>query len=264
MKLPTFIFTLFTWCLISGIAMAEPLFTKNKVPIEAIIFDCDGILVDTEFLKFQSWEKAAAQQGYLFTLEEYKPLVGQSGFSIASAIKTEKDKDFPNKNLDMNQLLADRNIFYEKLHKNPKNIPPILPMIKLAKKMATKKDQHGYKLAVASSAPLAEIQANLSAHGLEKTFDYVISGSDHLKDIQDKEGVNKPKPYIYTRVAEWMGVNPSHCLVFEDTEAGVIASAKANMIVYAVPNDFTMDHNFKLAKKIISAADIQLETLFDE
>lgn len=263
MHFQTSLLAFITWCFIPLLVNATPLVTEDKHPIEAIIFDCDGVLVDTELLKFQAWQEAAAAQGYSFSLEDYKPLVGQSGPTIALAIKVEKKKQFPDKQLNEKQLLADRNKAYKKLHQEPKNIHPITPMIQLAKNLAAKKLQHGYKLGLASSAPLAEIKANLKAHGLESTFDILISGEDDLKDIQDPAGVNKPKPYIYLRLAQWMQVSPNHCVVFEDTEAGVMAGTTAGMRVYAVPNEFTQSQNFELAQKVLDVEKIDFETLFD-
>lgn len=99
--------------------------------------------------------------------------------------------------------------------------------------MALVKEEYGYKLRLASSAPLKEIHKNLKAVGVENIFDAVISGSDHLKVIDDPQGTNKPQPYIYQRLTKWMNVDPKSCAVLEDTDARVQAGAMAGLFVIA-------------------------------
>ena len=69
--------------------------------------------------------------------------------------------------------------------------------------------------------------------------------------IHDPEGKNKPKPYIYLEASKRLNIIPEHCLVFEDTEAGIEAATKAGMITIAVPNWMTKEQNFSKANKII-------------
>ncbi len=232
-------------------SFAACLATKEQMPIQAVIFDCDGILVDTEFLKFQAWQQAAKNQGFSFTLEEYLPLVGHSGETIAAAIKQLKEKEYPWRRVNSLELDEERTRFYHQLQSNPKNIVLIEPMVALAKQLNENKKLLGYKLGLASSAPLDEIKVNLETIGLSNVFDFIISGKDSLDDIRDPEGVNKPKPYIYQRIAQWMKVDPAQCVVFEDTHAGVRAAVTAGMKVYAVPNQYTKKHNFEEALAIL-------------
>jgi beta-phosphoglucomutase len=108
-------------------------------------------------------------------------------------------------------------------------------------------------LALASSAPKEEILVNLKQMGLENAFDLIISGSDDLREYVDAEGTNKPKPYIYIESAKRLGISPACCLVFEDTKAGVDAAARAGMVAVAVPNQFTLTHDFSNAHQVISS-----------
>ena len=74
----------------------------------------------------------------------------------------------------------------------------------------------------------------------------------------DLEGKNKPKPYIYLEAAQRLHVSPQHCLVFEDTEAGVMAASSAGMITIAVPNRFTSSQDFSRATKQITYEELPL------
>ena len=71
-----------------------------------------------------------------------------------------------------------------------------------------------------------------------------------MKHINDPDGTNKPKPYIYTLIAHNMEVNPEGCIVLEDSGAGVIAAADAGMAAIAIPDKFTQNHDFSKAKAI--------------
>ena len=88
---------------------------------------------------------------------------------------------------------------------------------------------------------------------MENAFDLVISGSDDLDDYVDAEGKNKPKPYIYIEASKRLNILPEFCLVFEDTTAGVDAAADAGMIPIAVPNQFTLNHDFSKAIRVFSS-----------
>ena len=94
---------------------------------------------------------------------------------------------------------------------------------------------------------------NLKHIGLEHEFDLIISGSDDLESYMDGDGKNKPKPYIYLEASKRLNISPEHCLVFEDTEAGIEAATTAGMIAIAIPNWMTKEQNFSKANKVINS-----------
>ncbi len=212
---------------------------------QAIIFDCDGVLVDTEYLKFLAWKEALETQEIPFAIEEYMPLVGHSSKNILQMIREAKKMDISD------EVIEVKNGKYKHLQKQ--GVPPIPEMVSFALRLFESKQKLGIRLALASSAPTEEILANLKQIGLEHVFDLIISGSDDLREYADAEGTNKPKPYIYIESAKRLGISPEFCLVFEDTKAGVDAAASAGMVVVAVPNQFTSTHDFVNADQIISS-----------
>ena len=225
----------------SSLLCANPPHTR----FQAIIFDCDGVLVDTEYLKFLAWKEALETRGVPFSIEEYMPLVGHSSKNILQMIRDAKNIDISE------EVIEVKNDKYKHLQKQ--GVPPIPEMVSFALSLVEYKQQLGIRLALASSAPKEEILVNLKQIGLENAFDLIISGSDDLREYIDAEGTNKPKPYIYIESAKLLGISPEFCLVFEDTKAGVDAAASAGMVAIAVPNQFTLTHDFSNAHQIISS-----------
>ncbi len=211
--------------------------------IEAIIFDCDGILVDTEYAKFLAWQEALADELIPFSIEEYMPAIGHSSKNILVMIETVKNRSIPE------EVIESKNAKYRILQKQ--GVVPIYDMIALAKRLNEKKRVLGIKLGLASSASREEILENLGQIGLKNCFDVIVSGSDDLDDYVDVEGKNKPKPYIYIEAAKRLGVTPSKCLVFEDTAAGIEAASTGGMIAIAVPNRFTLQQDFSSAAGVV-------------
>src|SRR5579871_6449518 len=87
------LFLIFT--LIGVHSLSATITTPYGSRIEAVIFDCDGVLVDTEYLKFLAWREALASEGIAFTIEEYMPLVGHSSENILLMVKKGKKMEIP-------------------------------------------------------------------------------------------------------------------------------------------------------------------------
>lgn len=229
--------------LTGGCFLSASISTPFGSKIEVVIFDCDGVLVDTEYLKFLAWQEALASQNIGFKIEEYMPLIGHSSKKILQMIKEQKGLDIPEEVIEL------KNARYQILQKQ--GVPSIPEMVAFAKQFIEGKENLGIKIGIASSASRKEILQNLQQIGMENSFDLIISGSDDLDHYRDPEGKNKPKPYIYTEAAKRMNVSPSKCLVFEDTSAGIEAAVTAGMIAVAVPNPFTLQQDFSKATKVI-------------
>lgn len=220
---------------------------------QAIIFDCDGVLVDTEHLKFLAWQQALVNFKVELQESDYLPLVGYSSNAIATAIKKQKNHDFNDED-----VITQKNKIYVLLQKQ--GVPLLDEAVNFLKLIITQKKTLGIKIAIVSSAPHREILENLRQLGIPPTdFEAILSGSDDLKHIHDPQGTNKPKPYIYQLAAQTLGVQARDCLVFEDSGAGVIAAAQAGMNVIAIPNAYTSTHDFSLALKIATFSEIDLK-----
>ncbi len=213
--------------------------------IQAIIFDCDGVLVDTEYLKFLGWQKALASFDIELSIEEYKVVAGHSSKKIIEMLQEIKQIAIPEETMVL------RRAEYRKIQEL--GVPPIKEMVEFALWVAQNKSHWGIKLGVASSASRNEIVINLKQVGLEHIFDLIVSATDDLDDYHDATGKNKPKPYVYLEAAKRLNVPPECCLVFEDTEAGIAAASSAGMVTVAIPNWLTAEQNFSKANTILGS-----------
>lgn len=214
--------------------------------IKAIIFDCDGNLVDSESSHFTCWQRALKLWGANLSLEENLTFMGQSGQKVASLLAAKLGKDCAE------ELFAQKKGYY--LEAVEKGLPPIEGTVHFVRQLIQNREHHGLKLAVASASPQYEIRMNLERLGLLDSFDLILSGHDDLTDYCDPEGVNKPKPYIYLHAAKLLGVLPEECVVIEDSRPGVTAGVAAGCITIAVPNAFSQYQD-------LSHATLRLETL---
>lgn len=227
----------------------------SSLPIKAVIFDCDGVLVDTEHLKFLAWQEALASQNIKFSIEEYKPLIGNSSKNILNMIRQAKGLEISDQIIDL------KNVKYKSLQKQ--GVTTIQPTVNFVHYLSKNKERLGLKLSVASSAPKEEILINLRQIGLDNVFDLVISGSDDLEDYIDAEGKNKPKPYIYQHAMKGLSIFPAQCVVIEDSVTGVNAGVSAGCFTIAVPNIYTCNQDFSHAHlQIESFAGITIDRFF--
>lgn len=225
-----------------------PNFTFSKPTIKAIIFDCDGTLVDSEEAHLASWERVVKNHGKDLSAKERLLFVGKADLAIAQ-ILTEKIPSYSAEELwDQKEEYFSEYLF--------KGLPPIEGTVRFVEQLAKEKDRFALKLAVASAATKHEILSNLKTLGLENAFDIVLSGHEDLHDYHDPEGVNKPKPYIYLHAAKLMGISTSECVVIEDSHTGITSAVKAGCITVAVPNALSKSQD-------LSNASVTLETLAD-
>jgi HAD superfamily hydrolase (TIGR01509 family) len=218
---------------------------SNCSDIEALIFDCDGVLVDTEMLKFESWQSALKEFNIDLTLDEYTILAGHSSNDILKILSNLKGFEIPREVIQLKKAK------YSLLQKQ--GVFPIDEMVNFVKRLNNEKHNLKIKLGLASSASIEEILENLRQIGLEDVFDAIISGSSDLGSYIDEEGTNKPKPYIYLEAAKRLQVDPVKCIVFEDTSAGIEAAVGAGMHAIAVPNKLTSRQDFSKAEQILNS-----------
>jgi beta-phosphoglucomutase len=207
----------------------------------AVLFDCDGVLVDTEYMKYEAWQKALKAEKIDLTIKEYMALAGGSSKSIAAGIMATKHCNF-----DAPKVIDLKNELYKQ--EQIKGVEPIQAGVKYLNSLLARKDELNLIVAVVSSDNREAIIRNLKFAGVKyELLDGIFSGHDDLKHINDAEGTNKPKPYIYQLAVQKLRIDPKSTIVFEDTNAGVVAAIDAGLRVIAVPNRFTELHDFSKA-----------------
>lgn len=201
--------------------------------LKAVIFDMDGLLIDSEPFWRRSHIEVLANHGYKITEEDARAgagkrtpdqvLVWQERFSW---------QDLSNENL-VNQI-TDNVIKLIKL--NGRALPGVYDTIKLLK-------EHKIPMAVASSSAEKIIEATLDYLGIKEAFKFAYSAENEKK--------GKPFPDVFLTTARKLKVKPEDCLVFEDSLNGVKAAKSAGMKCIAIPEEPHDKEKFKQADLIM-------------
>ncbi len=204
--------------------------------VKAVLFDCDGTLVDSEYAHYMGWKQALNDLGSDLILEDYYQYAGKSAETNAKLLAEKMGRNCAD------DLLKRKTEYYRGLCKT--GLPPIQNTIAFLKSLASKKDSLGIKIGVCSASRKEEILSHLKHLEIDHLFDVVLSGQGDLHEYSDPEGVNKPKPYIYLHAMKLLGVSPSETVVIEDSASGATAGVSAGCFTIAVPNNYTKHHDF--------------------
>ncbi len=233
----------------------EGLKMDTEANVKAVLFDCDGTLVDSEYSHYLSWKHALLELDADLLLDEYFHYVGKSADVNAKLLAEKIGRDVPD------QILKMKREFYEVLCKE--GLPPIASTVGFLKQLGLRKESLGVKIGVCSAARKGEILEHLRSLEIEHLIDIVLSGEDDLEEYVDVEGVNKPKPYIYLHAMKGVGVLPENTIVIEDSLPGVIAGITAGCFTIAIPSDYTVQQDLSRADMMIkSFAGISVDDFF--
>ena len=201
-----------------------------------VIFDLDGVLVDTAWGHLLAWKDLAEKEGFEISDEFFYSTFGMQNYQIIPQLV---GPDVSRKRVDQmghwkeqryRQIVADRLVPAE-------GVTELIDSLKAA----------GFKLAVGSSAPRANVQLMLTSAKLINNFDILVSGEDVSK--------GKPDPETFAAAGEKLFLPPHRCVVVEDAVQGVEAGKAAKMSVVAVANT--------RKRSELSQADIIVDSLAD-
>ncbi len=213
--------------------MTAPQHTSIKL---AIIWDMDGVIVDTEIHHFNAWRKLLRPQGIELSEAAFKRTFGMRNEEI---IKSFLGPDTPEQVI--HQLAQQKEVYFRQFVRD--NIVANPGAIGLIRDLSNA----GFLQAVASSAPRENIELILSSLRIAQHFAVVISAEDVR--------LGKPDPEIFLLAAHRLGVEPSQCAVIEDSIAGIQAALAAHMRCIALASTYTPDR--------LTAADVVVESLED-
>ena len=221
--------------------MAYTIYKERTAPIFGVLFDMDGVVLDTEKLYARFWAEAAHALGYPMT---YEQALGMR--SLNSQAGQQKLESYFGPGVSRAQMRDKRvelmDAFVAENGIDPK--PGIHELLDALK-------ERGIKTAIATSSPMSRTTAYLSRLGLLEKFDCICSGHDV------KQG--KPAPDIYLHAAASVGIPPENCLAVEDSPAGIESAFRAGCMPVLVPD---LDGSTEEMRKILFAeADSLLDLL---
>ncbi len=191
--------------------------------IEALILDCDGVIVDSEPLSCGAWNIVFDKEYGVDIGTDYEPIMG--GTSRASVTHYFNLFNLSGTEEKIAYLIKLKDQVYLEIAKSKlTRIPGIDGIIDQARKLE-------WKIGVASSGSIKKIQFNLKQVILDNSFDSLTGAEKGLR--------SKPFPDIFLKAAESLDVAPEKCIAIEDTPAGIKAAKDAGMFVIAITTSFT-------------------------
>ncbi|QWW20033.1 HAD family phosphatase [Schaalia sp. 19OD2882] len=191
--------------------------------ITAVLFDFDGLLVDSESVFFTIYRNLLADHGHDFTTADY--LSAHAGTPIPEIVSAFQRIY----HLPLSHEEACKRIEAEELRVRTQGIALKPGAVELLDHLRLK----GLAVAVASSSPRTRVWSMLEAHGIAEHFRTSAHGEEVTR--------SKPDPEIFLLAASRLGVPPENCLVLEDSEMGIEAGHAAGMTVVCVPDMKTPD-----------------------
>jgi HAD superfamily hydrolase (TIGR01509 family) len=201
--------------------------------IRAVIFDMDGVIVDSEPIESLAWEMVLAEHNI-------KPIFNSNGLiHIVGRDSSKWVMERHGFNVDYEVIRSrKRKVFADLVVQDLIPKPGFTNLFKTLK-------QEKLKLALASNRFEEHVLLIADKLKIRKSFKAIVGNSPEIK--------TKPAPDIFLKAAEKLRINPAYCLVIEDSEHGVIAAKSAGMKVIAVPNKYTIYQDFSKADKIVDS-----------
>jgi HAD superfamily hydrolase (TIGR01509 family) len=204
--------------------------------IHALIFDFDGLLVDTETPAFESWRTLYAEHGHELALDLWQGALGtRHGFDALVHLTGLLDQPIDRAMILTRRLELKRALSAEQ---------PLLPG---ARELLGQAHALGLPCAVASSSDRPWVEGWLRRHGVFAAFECVRTAED--------VAMTKPAPDLFLSAAACLGVPPADCLVFEDSPNGILAARAAGMRCVAVPGAITRQLTLPPADLVLASLD---------
>lgn len=184
--------------------------------IKAIIFDMDGVLVDSEPIHIAIEKHQFSLNNLSISDEEHQHYIG-----VSSELMWQTIAKLHSISMSVNELIEQHRIESYRYFSGLDEIPVMPGLVDLLENLKTK----GYTLAVASSSTPEIIDLILNKTHLKKYFQVMVSSQ--------QAGKSKPEPDVFLMAAQRIGVGPAHCLVIEDSANGIKAAIAAHMICVA-------------------------------
>ena len=190
----------------------------NSTGIRGVLFDMDGVVLDTEALYARFWREAAAALGHNMSYEQALGMRSLSNTAGQAQLESYfgsgvSRAEFREKRIElMDAYIAEHGVDLK---------PGIRELLDFL-------DERGIRAAITTSSPLERVRRYLGPHGLLDRFACLCSGADVPR--------GKPEPDIYLHGAACLGLKPEECIAIEDSPAGVLSAYRANCVTVMVPD----------------------------
>jgi HAD superfamily hydrolase (TIGR01509 family) len=215
--------------------------------IRAVVFDFDGLILDTEVPEFQVWQEIYCAHGCELPLAIWATGIGTSADAFNPYTYLEAQLGCP---IDREGVQQQRQQRYRELLKAQSVLPGVVECIAEAKRL-------GLQLGVASSSSRQWVVGHLTELSLVRHFD-CIKCSDDVSHV-------KPHPELYQAVIDTLALRPEQAVAFEDSPNGIAAAKGAGLFCVAVPNSVTRQLALTQADLLVtSLADMPLSQLLEQ
>jgi beta-phosphoglucomutase len=211
----------------------------------AVIFDMDGVLVDSYRAHFESWRKVAAEEGIDLTEGEFAQSFGRTSREIIRST-------WPLRSLDERRIAA---IDLRKEEAFRQIVRRDFPVMDGARELLQAVRDAGFRVAIGSSAPPENVDLALGNLGRD-LFDAVVTGMEVER--------GKPDPQVFLLAARRLAAQPRSCVVIEDARPGIEAARRAGMASVALVSTGRTEADFREVRPdltIHSLAEIDPQTL---
>ncbi|MBM3240757.1 HAD family phosphatase [Candidatus Poribacteria bacterium] len=201
--------------------------------LKAIIFDFDGVIADTEPIHLKMFQKVLAEEGIILTEEEYhQKYLALDDKGCFSAVLSDNGRQVDKKLVE--DMIRRKSIYFDEHVKNNLIIfPGVVDFVRKA--------TPEHLLAIASGALRHEIEFGLEAAGIRQEFQAIVSAEEVEKGKPDPEPFLKALQELNNIHSSSPQIQPSECLVIEDSLHGIAAAHEAGMKCLAVTNSYSAD-----------------------
>lgn len=209
-----------------------------------LIFDFDGLIVDTETARYYAWKEVIESYGVEVPLSLWHQNIGLPSEAFDPLEFLKRSARGP---VDKEAVRERKNAAFWAKMEGQSLLPGVREYLEEGK-------HRKMKLAICSSSPRRWVDSNLPRFGLEGVFDEIVTGSDAARI--------KPDPELYLKALELLDLAAENCIAFEDSPKGVESAKAAGIFCVAVPNPITADSDLRgMDMKLNSLAELPLAEL---
>ena len=207
--------------------MAHWISERGIQMIKGAVLDMDGLMIDSERIVYENWQRMMDENGYDYCFEDYKKTVGKRKKEVEKIYRDKFGEDFPY--WDFADQCHATYIQRLKTDGIPTK-PGLFALLDFFK-------ANGVKIALATSTSRETATLNLKSTDTLRYFDALVCGNDVIN--------GKPHPEVFLTAAQRLGFSPRDCVAYEDSPTGIQAAHAAGMITVMVPDYLQPDETVR-------------------